>query len=158
MRIIILAGLAAFALAIPGAAAAQQGRAKPLFQCTLANGKTLAVTARGDEFTYRYGSPRRAELILTATPRSGTARHLQQRYYAIATQIRFSSGEYSYIVHEIPSSTIADARGTSGLMVLRGNRVIADHKCRRLTEFRDWESVRRLPEDEERWSAMALEE
>lgn len=158
MKAIIMGGIAAVALAVPAASTAQRASAETLFQCTLKNGKTVSVTAQGDNYTYRYGTPRRAELTLRASPQSRTALHLQQRYYAIATQIRFTRGEYSYIVHEIPSSTIADAQGISGLMVLRGNRPIADHTCRRLTEFRNWTTISRLPEDEERWSAMSLAE
>lgn len=131
---------------------------RPLFSCTLDNGKTVSVTSRRGDFIYRYGTPRGAELTLRASPRSRTAFFLQQRYYAIATQVRFTSGDLSYIVHEIPSSTIADAQGTSGVTVLRGRRVIADHICRRLAEFRDWDAIRRLPEDTDDWDAMSLGE
>jgi len=116
------------------------------------------VTAQGDSFTDRYGSSRQAEQILRATPQSGTAYYKQERRWEIPTQIRFINGEYSYIVHEIPTHRSGDPHGSSGAIVMRGNRVIADHSCRRLKEFRNWGLINRLPEDEDKWARMALEQ
>jgi hypothetical protein len=147
----------AFAASTITAAPAMAQGGHTLFSCTLGNGKTVSVTARGDSFTYRYGTPRRAELVLHAAPRSHTGFFLTQRYYAIATQVRFTSGDISYIVNSIPSSSVADAQGTSGVMVLRGRRVVADLTCRHLTELGDWEILGRLPRDSDDWDFMALE-
>lgn len=156
MKKLVIICAAAIALAAPGAAAAQGG-VETLFQCTLRNGKTVSVTAQGDNFTYRYGTLRKAERILRATVRSGTAYHKQERRWEIATQIRFTSGEYSYIVHEIPTHRSGDPKGSSGVMVMRGKRVITDHSCRRLTEFRNWGTINRLPEDGDEWARMVLQ-
>ena len=148
--------LAAMALAAPATAPAQRGpQAETLFRCALGNGKTVNVTARGDQVTYRYGTTRRAELTLTANPRSGNAHFMYQRYASIESQLRFTNGQYSYVVYSMGPSQVAQSNGVSGLVVFRGTRRIADHSCRRFTEFSGgFELMPRFPEDSETYSAM----
>lgn len=144
---------ALFAAALPTAASAQAS--ETVFQCTLTNGKTVSVTARGDQLNYRYGTPRRAELTLRGTPRSGNVHFMQQRYASIQSQMRFSNGDYHYIVHSMGASQVAQSNAISGLVVMRGNRRIADHSCRRYSEFEGGFDIRQqLPEDSEGWSVM----
>jgi hypothetical protein len=150
---------AAAALAAPGVAWAQSGSGQStLFECTLRNGKTVRVTEQGGNFFYDYGTRNRRELSLRGSARSGNVFFLHQRFYATFTQIRFTNGQHSYIVHELPAHQSGDPAGHSGLMVLRGRRVISNQTCRRLTEFRGWSQLEALPEDPESWSAMSLEE
>ena len=144
---------ALFAAALPTAASAQAS--ETVFQCTLTNGKTVSVTARGDQLNYRYGTPRRAELTLRGTPRSGNVHFMQQRYASIQSQMRFTNGDYHYIVHSMGASQVARSNSISGLVVMRGNRRIADHSCRRYSEFEGGFEIRQqLPEDSEGWSVM----
>jgi hypothetical protein len=153
----LLGIVAAAVLAAPWVAFAQSGSGQStLFECTLRNGKTVRVTEQGGNFFYNYGTRNRRELSLRGSARAGNVFHKMERYYAIATQIRFTRGAYSYIVHSLPGSTRADARGSSGVIVLRGNRVLSQQECRRVTEMTGWDLLRTLPEDDERWLAMSL--
>jgi hypothetical protein len=147
---------AAMALCAPAQAQSGNGPAS-LFQCGLRNGKTVSVTAQGGNFFYAYGRGNRRELSLRGSARSGTVFQRLERYYAIALQIRFTNGQNSYIVHSLPPSRTADAQGSSGVIVMRGDRVIARHACRRPTEFQNWNLVTSLPEDQERWLAMSID-
>jgi hypothetical protein len=52
-------------------------------------------------------------------------------------------------------SVVADSSAISGLVVMRGNRRIADHSCRRFTEFKaGFDTLRAMPEDSEAYSVM----
>lgn len=156
MKVLMLAAVAAVALAAPTAAMAQSGGgSETVFQCTLRNGKTVRVTAQGGTLVYEYGRGRRTELSLRGSAGSGNIFYLTQRYASIQSQLRFANGEYSYIVHSMGASVIADSRGISGLVVMRGNRRIADHGCRHQTEFTGgFELLQGLPEDRESYSVM----
>ncbi len=141
------------AAALPTTASAQAG--ETVFRCTLTNGKTVSVTTLGDRLTYRYGTPQRAELTINGTPRTGNVHYMQQRYASIQSQMRFSNGDYHYIVHSMGASQVAQSNAISGLVVMRGNRRIADHSCRSFREFDGGFDIRQeLPEDSERWSVM----
>lgn len=144
------------ALTVPAAAAAQ-GR-EAVFQCVLRNGKTVSVTAQGERLTYRYGTPRRAELTLTGTPSSRNVFHFSGRYFNILNQLRFQNGRHSYIVYSLPGSRTADAKGSYGVMVLRDGRRVGDTQCRRETEFQGgFDLFQRLPQDDERYNVMTLD-
>lgn len=157
---LVLACAAAAALCLPAGASAQSGsRVEKVFECSLRNGKTVSVTAQGDHMSYRYGTPRRAELRLSGTPSSGNVFHFLGRYYNILHQLRFQNGRYSYIVYSLPGSRVADAKGRYGVMVLRDGRPISDTQCRREMEFQGGFALfDRLPQDDERYNVMALEE
>jgi hypothetical protein len=144
------------ALATPGLAPAQSGRGvETVFRCNLDNGKMVQVTAQGGRLFYRYGTARRAELSLTGSARSGNVRFMQQRYASIQSQLRFTNGQYSYIIHEMGASQVAQSNSISGLVVMRGNRRIGDYSCRRFTEFSAaFDLLRSLPEDTEAYSVM----
>jgi hypothetical protein len=133
-----------------GASAQPTGPASTLFACALPGGKTVRVTARGDRITYRFGTPRRPELTIVGSAADGnlfatTRLHGGPTYF---TQLRFVSGEYSYVVHSIPRSRILDNRAYSGVMVFRNGRRIADHPCRRWTAL-SFADITEMPEDRE---------
>jgi hypothetical protein len=155
MKKLVIACTAAAAFCLPGAALAQSGSGiENVFQCTLSNGKTVRVTAQGGNLFYTYGG-RRAELSLRGSARSGNVHYMQQRYASIQSQLRFSNGGYHYIVHSMGRSVVADSSAISGLVVMRGNRRLADHSCRRFTEFRGgFGTLRAMPEDSEAYSVM----
>lgn len=148
-----LAFAASTVIAFPAVA---RGQGETIFNCRLMNGKTVSVTARGDRLTYRYGTPRRAELTLSGTARSGNLFHLSERYFNILHQLRFQRGRHSYIVYSLPGSTRADAHGSFGLTVLRDGHRISDTQCRRETEFQGaFELLEALPQDDARFNVMS---
>jgi hypothetical protein len=156
MKKLVIACAAAAAFCIPGAAMAQSGSGQEtVFQCTLANGKTVRVTAQGGNLFYTYGRGNRRELALRGSARSGNVHYMQQRYASIQSQLRFTNGGYHYIVHSMGPSVVADSRGISGLVVMRGDKRIADHSCRRLAEFQaGFDTLQAMPEDSEAYSVM----
>ena len=156
MKKVVIACLAMFGSAIPAAAPAQSGSGlETVFECTLRNGKTVSVTAQGGNLFYAYGQGPWTELSLRGSRRSGTVHYMQQRYASTQSQLRFTNGDHHYIVHSMGPSQVARSAGVSGLVVMRGNRRIADHSCRRFTEFQGSLQVREaLPEDSEAFSVM----
>ena len=154
-RLAMMAALAAGAM-LPTAAAAQSGDGlRTVFECALRNGKVVSVTSQGGNLFYKYGRPNRPELSLRGSPRSGNVYFMRQRYAGPQMQLRFTNGGYSYIVHAMEGNARVDARGVSGLVVMRGDRRIADHSCRRYTDFQNsFELLGSLPEDSEAYSAM----
>lgn len=152
----IIVGAALAVLAVPGAATAQSGNGpETIFECTLRNGKTVSVGSQGGNLFYRYGRAGRAELTLRGSSRSGNVYFMRQRYAGPQMQLRFTNGGYSYIVHNMEGNAQTDARGVSGVVVMRGNRRIADHSCRRYSEFTGgFDLLDSLPEDSEAYSAM----
>jgi hypothetical protein len=151
---IISAG--ALAATLPSVAAAQSGDGlRTVFECALRNGKTVRVTSQGGNLFYHYGQRNRSELSLRGSPRSETVFFMRQRYAGPQMQLRFTNGGYSYIVHNMEGNPRVGARGVSGLVVMRGQRRIADYPCRRYSEFRaSFDLLDSLPEDSEAYSAM----
>jgi hypothetical protein len=101
-----------------------------IFSCRLPRGKIVTVTRDGEQFLYRYGTAGRTELTIEGTEANG--RIFKQASVHGGTydiQLRFVSGEYSYIVHSFPRSDIVDNVPRSGLMVFRGGKKIMDRNC-----------------------------
>lgn len=152
-KVTMLAALASGAAMLPASASAQAS--ETVFSCALDSGRTVTVTRRGNDFTYRYGTPRRAELTLTGNAGSGNLHFMRQRYAGPQMQLRFSNGAYSYIVHAMEGNGNVGANGVSGLVVMRGNQRVADHACRRYTDFSaGFDQLDALPEDSEAYTAM----
>lgn len=156
MKRLVILSTAAIAAALPSVASAQSGDGlRTVFECTLRNGRTVRVTSQGSSLFYHYGRGNRAELSLRGSPRSGNIYFMRQRYAGPQMQLRFTNGGYSYIVHNMEGNARVDARGVSGLVVMRGQRRIADHSCRRYSEFRaSFDLLDSLPQDSEAYSAM----
>lgn len=150
----ILAVAIGVALPLPAAAQSGDGQ-RTVFECILRNGKTVRVTSQGGNVFYNYGRRDRPELSLRGSPRSGNVYFMRQRYAGPQMQLRFTNGEYSYIVHAMEGNAHRDANAVSGLVVMRGTRTIADHSCRRYTDFKDsFDLLDSLPEDSEAYTAM----
>jgi hypothetical protein len=150
MKIMLIAAAAAGMTLSQSASAEQPRRGGTLFACALPGGKTVKVTARGDRITYRFGTPRRAELMIVGSAANRnmfatTRLHGGPTYW---TQLRFVRGEYSYVVHSVPRSRTLDNVASSGLMVFRGGRLISDRACRRWTEL-SFDALAEIPEDRE---------
>ncbi len=156
MKKLVIACAAAAAFCLPGAAMAQSGSGQEtVFQCTLRNGKSVRVTAQGGNLFYTYGRGNRRELALRGSARSGNVHYMQQRYASIQSQLRFTNGGYHYIVHSMGANAQSGSSDVSGLVVMRGNRRIADQSCRRHAEFQGgFDTLQGLPDDGEAYSVM----
>ena len=114
----------------PEAAVQRAAGGHAVFSCRLPGGKIATVTQDGEQFLYRYGTAGEAELTIEGTAANG--RIFKQAALHGGTydiQLRFVSGEYSYILHSFPRSDIVDNVPRSGLMVFRGGTKIMDRNC-----------------------------
>jgi hypothetical protein len=150
MTILLIAATAAAMLPDGGSNAQQPGRAATLFACSLPGGRAVRVTAQGDRITYRFGTPRRAELTIAGSAAdqnvfATTRLHGGPTYF---TQLRFVRGEYSYVVHSIPRTRTLDNTASSGVTVFRNGRRIAGHSCRRWAAL-SFADIAEIPEDRE---------
>lgn len=133
--------------------------ARAVFTCAVGNGHVARVIAQGTRLTYRYGTRRRTELEIVGGPGAGNVFHMYQRYAGPQEQLRFTRGEYSYILHSMDANTMSQSNAVSGLAVLRGTRRISDRACKPWAYFDwGWEDAAtlrgRLQEDDESFSAM----
>jgi hypothetical protein len=123
--------------------AAEPPAPRAVFHCTMG---TYQVTVEqvGDRFHYRYTGPSGTELALTAMV--GSPRLMWHHgLFARGSQesLRFVNGRFSYAVysdHQLPMQDYSastenepvfygDTAEAAGLVVLRGSRVIAHHRC-----------------------------
>jgi hypothetical protein len=151
----IALGMVAATPVAPSQVSAQSGEGRQsLFRCQLRNGKTVEVSSQGGNIFYDYGTGRRRELLLRGSARSGTVHFMRQRYAGIEQQLRFTNGNTHHIVYHMEGNPQVGAHAVSGLVVMQGRRRVADHDCRRYTEFRGSFALDSLPEDSETYTAM----
>lgn len=112
------------------------GHGRTIFSCRLRDGKIVTVAGGGGRFVYRYGNARRPELAIVGTVAD------RNLFKMVAVhggdwdiQLRFVSGDYSYIVHSFPRNEIVDNVATSGLVVFRAGKRILDRSCSRWAEI-----------------------
>ena len=100
------------------------------------------------------------QLEIAATPASGNVLWMEQRLVGMEHQMRFKSGEYSYIVYSHSENRLAGTPAFSGLVVMRGQTPVADYNCSGFAVFKDAETSSgssqydRLPKDTLEYSAM----
>lgn len=72
-------------------------------------------------------------------------------------QLRFTNGEYSYIIYAAEGNANSGAAGTSGLIVARGKKIISERSCSRYTDL-DMPDVNALgiPMDSETHQATVM--
>ena len=146
--------LIAFAgLAAPSTAQAQAGTPKKLFACSLGK-KSVSVTAVGSRLSYQFGAPAKAEMAIIGSAGQGNVFYRSDRYAGMEYQIRFVNGPYSYIVYSMEGNGRTGAAASSGLMVMKGTKTIADMPCLHYTEFAASFNYGKLPQDDESHSAM----
>lgn len=115
------------------------------------------MTVEGDSFTYRYGSRDETELTIAGHGVSGNVHAYWGRYVSPLRQLRFTAGEYSYILYTMAANPRMDTSGSSGLIVMKGKTVLSDRQCKPWVEFTaGLDAIDALPQDGEDWSAMAL--
>jgi hypothetical protein len=153
MRLIIVLALSALIpLRLAGAAAAETATAT-LFACSIGK-KTVTVTVVGQSLVYRYGTPAKAEMSIVGTAAAGNIFQMTQRYAGTEYQLRFTKGEFSYIVYSSGSNANVGAAATSGLVVMRGMTRILDKSCSRFAQLTLPADIFALPEDTAAYSAM----
>ncbi|HKR24219.1 MAG TPA: hypothetical protein VJS15_03090 [Allosphingosinicella sp.] len=145
--LLILSGLAAAAQA--GATA---DAPETVFACSFGT-RRVEVVREGARLTYRFGRPGRPELVLTGDAASGTLFYHRTLYARGEDQtLRFTSGDHSYVIFNgwsAPNRYLEGARDYSGLLVLRGGRVIRRLNCREGGDFLEHPLFFTLPQDEE---------
>lgn len=143
---------AADSAAAPALAAVAPAPTK-LFSCAVGP-KTATVTAAGDQLTYNFGLPGKPELTISGDPKSGNIFWMVQRFAGIEQQLRFRRGDYSYVVYSVAGNETSGSAAISGLVVMKGDKIISDKTCAAQAEFstdHDWDA---LPEDTEAFSIM----
>jgi hypothetical protein len=134
--------------------------AKPvtIFECHLPAGKWVTVTQDGDQFTYRHGTAHGTDLTITGNAHTANLFYWSGRYTNIEQQLRFTKGDYSYIVYSLGPNPNLGADGDSGIEVLKGTNIISDTNGDQDT-CSPWADLNismenDLPEDDQSWSAM----
>ncbi len=144
-------------LAVLVATPPASARTETIFSCNL-GAKRAVVTIDSRGFVYRYGTARKTDLTIVEKAGSANVHAYWGRYVSPLRQLRFTAGEYSYLLYTMAANERMDTRGTAGLMVLRGSKVISDRQCKPWVEFTGgYERIDALPQDDDDWSAMALE-
>jgi hypothetical protein len=148
-------------------AAARAGLCAPdetvLFQCSLAEGKRVAVCASSaaSSASYRFGKPGAVELEYPGTAGAGRLSWAQTAYSGGGeAQIRFAKDGYDYVVYSrvvrtgfAPGGT-NDPKDEAGVLVLKGERVVANNRCVAAEDPAEapWidteQAAKRLPETE----------
>lgn len=129
-----------------------------IFDCHLPAGKRVTVTQDGATFTYRHATAHGTDLTITGSATSGNIFYWSGRYTNIEQQLRFTKGDYSYIVFSLGANANLGAQGYSGVEVLKGTKVISDTNGNNDT-CSPWVDLKipmdnDLPEDDDSWSAM----
>jgi hypothetical protein len=129
-----------------------------IFDCHLPGGKLVTVTQDGGSFTYRHGTAHSTDMKITGDANSGNVFYWSGRYTNIEEQLRFTKGDYSYIVFSLPANANLGADAVSGIEVLKGTKDISDATGNNDT-CSPWADLKTgsdngLPPDDDSWSAM----
>lgn len=129
-----------------------QLHAEEIFRCSF-GAREVSVTQDGGRLTYRFGRAGRPELTLTGDARSGNLFYHRTLYARGEDQtLRFGNGGYSYVIFNgwsAPNRNLEGARDFSGLLILRGMRVIRRLNCREGGDFIERPIFSTLPQDQE---------
>ena len=153
MKAMIVAGLVALAALGPASTGDAAGISTTIFACSIGE-KTVSVTAADGRLTYHYGTGLKDEMTIIGTPTSGNVFQMSQRFAGMEYQLRFTNGEYSYIVYDSEGNGRVGAAASSGLVVTRDTKHISDRSCARFTEFTVSLDSFGIPEDTDTYSAM----
>ena len=150
MKLKLILATAVATLAGPVALAASAGQ---LFACRI-GAKSVSVTDAGGEIAYRYGTAGKDEMSIVGTAKSGKVLQLEQRFAGMEYQLRFRNGEFSYIVYSSEGDGRTGALPTSGLVVMKGAKVLSDRSCSPYAELTLPPNSEAIPQDTAAWSAM----
>lgn len=144
--------LAAAALLSLGSMAGANA-ATPLFTCRIGS-HTASVTDTGGQLAYHYGTAGKTEMSIVATAKSGNVLQLEQRFAGMEYQLRFKNGAYSYIVYSSEGNGRSGAAAVSGLVVMKGTKVLADKTCSPYADLTLPPPSEGIPQDSDTYSAM----
>lgn len=144
----VLLGLAEFPAWAQSAEAPQ-----PVFACSLGK-KSVSVIAVGHELIYKFGTSTKTEMSIVGSAHQRNVLYREDRYAGMEHQLRFVSGDYSYIVYNMEGNSQTGAKAISGLTVMKGNKAVADMSCTHYAEFGIGFDYGSLPEDTANYSAM----
>lgn len=108
----------------------------------------------GGRLTYHYGMANKDELTIVGIPASGNIFQMSQRFAGMEYQLRFRNGEFNYIVYSSEGNGRVGAAASSGLVVMRGTKVISDRSCSRYADLTMPDDALAVPEDTDLYSAM----
>lgn len=104
-----------------------------LYSCPMANGRIVSVCVGNRRVSYRYGPVGEPEIDITVPQGQAGVWQTQVRGQGGGhqTHIRFVRGGYDYIVLSGADGSLADNPGRtySGVVVMRGSRVVNDLDC-----------------------------
>jgi hypothetical protein len=153
MKLIIMVALATLFAFSQGLAARAKGASAKLFACSV-GGKQVSVTVTGKRLVYHYGTAHKDEMSIIGVPASGNIFQMWQRYAGIEKQLRFTTGEFSYIVYSVGGNERVGAHETSGLVVMGGDKTILDKTCSPFAELELPGETFAVPQDTDKYSAM----
>ena len=116
------------ALLALGPSVSAEAATRRLFTCKV-GAHTVSVTDDGGQLAYRYGPPGKVEMSIFAQAKSGTVLQMEQRFAGMEYQLRFKNGEVSYIVYSSEGNGRVGAAAVSGLVVMKGGKVLSDKSC-----------------------------
>lgn len=154
MKIVVAMGLLASVAATGVASARAETKPSPVFACAV-GAKRVSVAKAGDRFVYHFGTFGKDEMSIVGDPAAGNIFQMSQRYAGPENQLRFTSGEFSYIVFSAEGNPSVGARSIAGLVVMRGSKIVSDNLCSRFAELNTFDNgFSSLPEDTADFSAM----
>src|ERR1700742_4540721 len=130
MRSIVVMALAALVSLAPAFASSAEAASTTLFSCSTGKKKVSGTLADG-KLVYHYGSGAKDDLSIIGAPASGNVFQMSQRYAGMEYQLRFTNGDFSYIVYSMEGNASTDAHAISGLTVMQGAKVVSDQPCKR---------------------------
>ena len=143
-----LAAMLTLGLSISAEAATSQ-----LFTCKL-GAHAVSVTDDGGQLDYRYGTPGKDEMSIIAPAKSGRVLQMEQRFAGMEYQLRFKNGEVSYIVYSSEGNGRSRAAAVSGLVVMKGAKVLSDKSCSPYADLMLPPASDGVPQDSDFYSAM----
>lgn len=153
MKWMAILGMVGLAAIVQHPAAHAKAATTSLFSCAIGT-KRVRVDVKGGQIIYHYGSPDKDEISIVGTVKAGNIWQMQQRYAGMEYQIRFTKGEYSYIVYSAAGNANVGASAISGLVVMAGKKRIADKSCAHYAELDLPADTLKVPQDVEDYSAM----
>ncbi len=153
MKAMIVTGLLGLIGLGPASTAHAEGGSTTVFTCSIGK-KTVSVTQADGRLTYHYGNGVNDEMSIIGIPASGNIFQMAQRFAGMEYQLRFTNGEYSYIVYNSEGNGRVGAAASSGLVIMQGAKHISDRSCARSTEFAVSLDSLGIPEDTEAYSAL----
>ena len=154
MRSVIVCATMVSATVMAAAATAQPASASHnVFACAL-GGKSVSVTAAGNQLTYSFGTREHTELRIVASASRGNVFFFSGYYAGLEQQLRFVAGPYSYTVYSAGGNAKTGSHPIAGLVVTKDGKQVADLPCSTYAELDGSFNYGSLPQDTEDHSAM----